>query len=60
MLLMRARSSAGVSVLTPALALIYGYFNLCGTALVKWPALVSCGRSLGACTLHLLVAHVTA
>ena len=53
-LIMRKRSSAGVSVLTPALALIYGYLNVCATTLVKWPALRSCAHNFGGCTLQLL------
>ena len=44
-LLLRTRSSEGVSVLTPALALSFGYLNLCSTTLVKWPALLSIGHN---------------
>ena len=32
-------------MLTPALALSFGYLNLCSTTLVKWPALLSIGHN---------------
>jgi hypothetical protein len=37
LLLLRRKTSDGLSVTTPALALTYGYFNLCATTIVKWP-----------------------
>ena len=40
-LLLNKRSSCGISVLTPALALTYGYLNVCSTVLVKWRVLLS-------------------
>ena len=37
-----SRSSLGVSLLTPALALAYGTSNLCSTLILKWPSLKRC------------------
>lgn len=49
------QSSAGMSVLTPALVLMYGTLNLCATITVKWPTVLSCGTlSKGGCLLQLL------
>ncbi len=43
--LCRSRSSHGVSLLTPTLALTYGVLNLCSAIVVKWPSIQLCGDS---------------
>lgn len=45
LMLCRSRSSLGVSLLTPAMALTYGALNLCATVIAKWPSIERCGDS---------------
>jgi uncharacterized protein with PQ loop repeat len=52
--LVRARSSAGMSVLTPALVLSYGTCAVCSTITVKWNVFQSCSEGAGLCTWRLL------
>ena len=40
--LCRAKVSEGISVATPALALLYGTLNLCATLTEKWPSVQLC------------------
>lgn len=54
-LFVRSRSSAGVSVLTPALTMCYGFLNAMSTVTLKWPTLQSCTLPGGtACLVQLL------
>ena len=56
LLLCRRRSSAGMSMLTYAMAATYGTMNLVSTLTVKWPTLLSCKEGLS-CLVQLLDAQ---
>lgn len=52
-LLVKQRSSQGLSVLTLALVMTYGTLNVYATLTTKWPTLLSCARGVG-CLIQLL------